>query len=774
MLANDPVPSPGHARLRIAAITGASIAAVVAIAFAVAYHKCGRAMDERLKAGVFGDAVNVYAGEVVLTAGDTVPTGEIADELRAMGYQEKESARPGTFYQSKNTLMIVPSGEAAVAPTRIEFGSKQQILRIEVGGKQVKNWDAGTPLITNLSGREKRHMVTFREIPPVLVNAVVSAEDKHFFQHNGLDVARIAKAAWVDFQSGRKEEGASTITMQLVRGLWLKPEKRWKRKFEEAMMTMYLEHKWSKEAIFQAYANQVYLGEQNGYSIHGFAQGAQLFFGKELRDLTLPDAALLAGMVQRPSYFNPVRNPDRARERRNLVLALMRRNGYISDSQLETNTDAALDLAPLHRHDDASHVAWFVDRLSDDLQKFDQEQEPVKNVYTTLDLGLQRAAADAIQIGMKEVDRQLGPKLAKSGTHAEAALIAIDPHTGEIKAMIGGRDYSQSQFDRLFSKRPPGSVFKPFVYAAALNTALVGGNKIFTLASTVDDSPVSIMSNGKLYRPANFHNEIFGTLTLRQALAHSDNIAAVKVAQQVGYANVVAMAHRAGMTSDIGATPSVALGSYGVMPYEVAGAYTTFANAGRWVKPRMISRVQTASGELQSQYGAESHQAIDPRLAFLLVDMMQEVMRSGTAAGVRSRGFTLTAAGKTGTSHDGWFAGFTSQLLCVVWVGFDDYRELNLEGAKSALPIWTEFMKRAARVAAYRNATAFPEPSGISRAKICSISGKLAGDTCTMVRNEDFIDGTEPQEHCPGHEAEVQVIGGALTTAIPAAMTASN
>jgi penicillin-binding protein 1B len=311
--------------------------------------------------------------------------------------------------------------------------------------------------------------------------------------------------------------------------------------------------------------------------------------------------------------------------------------------------------------------------------------------------------------------------------------------------------------NRIFAKRPPGSVFKPFVYAAAMNTGIEGGDNILTPASTVDDEPTTFVFDNKTYRPANFHNEFFGTLTLRQALAKSDNVAAVKVAQMVGYSAVVSMARQAGLNGDIQPTPAVALGSYAVTPFEMAGAYTAFANGGMWVKPQVVSRVQNADGETIHKGQSEARQAMDPRVAYLMTNMLEEVMRSGTATGVRTRGFTLPAAGKTGTSHDGWFAGFTSQLLCIVWVGFDDYRELNLEGAKSALPIWTEFMKKAARLGTYRNAREFPRPSGVRSAKICLESGKLAGDLCTKTTTEVFIVGTEPQDKCDLHTAQAPV-----------------
>jgi penicillin-binding protein 1B len=612
------------------------------------------------------------------------------------------------------------------------------------------------PLLANLSpNREKRKMVTFGEIPRDLVNALLSVEDKRFFSHDGFDAMRIMKAAWVDVKDGRKEQGASTLSMQLARGLYLAPDKNWKRKMEELMITMHLEHKLSKKQIFETYANQVYLGRRSTYSIHGFGEGAHAFFGKDISRLTLAEAALLAGMVQRPSYYNPFRNPDRVAERRNVVLTLMKDNRYIDDAQYQEASQTPVKLAE-ETKDPSDEAPYFLDLVNDEMQSVLQSRENVASIFTTLDLNLQKAAADAVRIGMQEVDKLVRAQRGKrgaAGPDAEVALIAIDPHTGEIRAMAGGRSYSRSQLDHVLAKRPPGSVFKPFVYAAALNSAVEGGSRVFTPASTVDDSPTTFWSGNQSYQPGNFHNAFYGTVTLRRALAKSMNVATVKLGQQVGFNKVVAMAKRAGLNDDIHATPAVALGSYVVTPLEMAGAYTVFANHGVFVKPSLVASIKSQDGNDLYTHVPDTHQALDPRVAYLMVNLLQEVMRSGTAAGVRSRGFTVPAAGKTGTSHDGWFAGFTSQLLCIVWVGFDDYRELNIEGARSALPIWTEFMKRAIKFPRYNKAVDFPAPAGIASAKICSDSGMLATDYCPSTRPDVFIDGTQPSEPCTLHES---------------------
>jgi penicillin-binding protein 1B len=333
----------------------------------------------------------------------------------------------------------------------------------------------------------------------------------------------------------------------------------------------------------------------------------------------------------------------------------------------------------------------------------------------------------------------------------QVALIALDPHSGEIKALVGGRDYGSSQLNHTAAKRQPGSAFKPFVYAAALNTAIEGGAQIFTPATTIVDEPSTFQFDNQTYQPGNFKRDFRGTVTLRQALAHSLNVATVKLAQMVGYGAVVEMARRAGMNDNIKPTPAVALGAYEATPLEIAGAYTIFADGGNYVKPAMLALVRSPDGQVLYQHSPEARPALDPRVAYLMVNLLEEVLRSGTGAAARARGFKVPAAGKTGTSRDGWFAGFTSQLLCVVWVGFDDNRQLNLEGAKSALPIWTEFMKRAIEHRGYRDAKSFLAPSGVARVNLCSESRQLAVPECSSTYPEYFVAGSQPADECPLH-----------------------
>jgi penicillin-binding protein 1B len=730
---------------------------IFVLVFGICYLRFARIIDTRLSRGPFADTFNIYTAPRTVAVGDAATAEDIVARLESSGFTTSRGNTVGWYHVRPHAVEVFPGRDsyAGVEPGVLEFsGGKISRIVSLLDNTERKSFVLEPQLIANYSGqREKRRLVQFSEIPPALVHAVVSTEDKHFFRHSGFDAFRILKAAYVDAREGRKEQGASTLTMQLARGIWLDPDKNWKRKLEELLITMHLEHKLTKQQIFEDYANQVYLGRHGTFSIHGFGEGSRLYFNKELPQLTIPEAALLAGLVQRPSYYNPFRYPDRARERRNLVLLLMRQNNYLTPEQYRSAIAAPIAVSP-GKSSEGAQTQYFVDLMTEELQsKIDEHRQP-HYLYTTLDPDLQEAAQQAVAYGMPLVDQQLrrGKKHPTvNPDQPQVALIAIDPHTGEIKALVGGRDYRNSQLNHVLAMRQPGSVFKPFVYAAALETALSGGPHIFTPDSTVVDEPTTFTFEGHPYQPSNFHNDYMGLVTLRTALAHSLNVATVEVAQEVGYGRVAAVARRAGLNEAIHATPAMALGAYETTPLEIAGAYTLFANQGRYVAPTTISLVRGAGGAVLYQHDVHTRPALDPRVSYLMVNMLQDVLRYGTAAGVRARGFTQPAAGKTGTSRDGWFAGFTSELLCVVWVGFDDNRELNLEGAKSALPIWTEFMKRASRFRRYQNAANFEAPPGVVTVRTCSDSGELAGPFCPNVRADVFINGTQPTVECRIH-----------------------
>jgi penicillin-binding protein 1B len=730
------------------------------LTFTYYYVKYAKMIEEKLAAGPFANTSLLFAAPQVVMVGDQMAPNDVVAELRRSNYSDvRNTSRMGWYNVRSDAIEIYPGPDSFFLQEEavIKFAGPKvkQIISLTDNSERTQ-YLLEPELITNLfdRNREKRRIVRFQEIPKTLVNAVISAEDKRFFQHSGFDPIRIIKSAFVDVKEGRNAQGASTLTMQLARQFWLSPERTWKRKFPEMMITLHLEQKLSKEQIFEYYANQIDLGRRGSFAIRGFGEAAQAYFGKDIRQLSLAECATLAGLIQSPSARNPVRWPERAKVRRNIVLRMMRDNGYISDPEYALASSEPMVTA--RAGSESTDAPYFVDLVNESLQDDFQEHDFQTNsyrVYTSLDMNLQHDAAEAVRVGMQEVDAQIKKKTKKGQIPPEAqcAMVVLDAQTGEVKALIGGRDYGISQLNRALAKRQPGSVFKPFVYAAALNTAINGGAVVLTPASTVLDEPTTFYFDNIEYRPGNFEHTFHGTVTLRQALAKSLNVPTVKVAEEVGYKNVVDLARRAGLNMNIRPTPAVALGAYEVTPLEIAGAYTMYANKGVVVKPNWIQVIRSSRGAQIYENQVERKPVLDPRVDFMMVDMMQEVLRSGTGAGVRSRGFTLPAAGKTGTSHDGWFAGFTSKLLCVVWVGFDDNKELNLEGAKSALPIWVEFMKRAHQHREYRNVHGWEAPDGVVNVDIDPASGQLATASCPSVRGEYFISGTQPVELCRLH-----------------------
>ena len=737
--------------------------------FTYFYAKYGAIIDQKLRVGPFANAAKIYAAPESVALGDNLTPEDIAASLRRSGYNESRGNPVGYYQLHPNSIEVFPGTESyfdqEAGLIRFSGGRISQIISLQ-DNTQRSEYQLEPQLITNVAGpnREKRRMVKFADIPPVLVEAVTSAEDKHFFQHAGFDPLRVIKAAYVDLKTGRKEQGASTLSMQLARNFWLNQQKRWGRKMAEMIITLEIEQRLSKQEIFEDYANDVYLGSRGSFRIHGFGEASEAYLGKDLSQITVPEAAQLAGMIQQPGAFDPYRHPDRLKERRNVVLSLMRQNGYLQDRDYALAAEAPLTVAKSTAQ--SLEAPYFVDLVNDTLQSKLGDTDLQSNalrIYTSLDLRLQRAAAEAVRLGMENVDQQVRKQRRWRGQivpQAQVALVALDPHTGEIKALAGGRNYGMSQLDHVQAQRQPGSIFKPFVYATALDTGVEGGSHILTPSSMVVDEPTTFWyeHGTREYKPSNFEHKFYGQVTLREALAHSLNVATVKVGEMVGFDNVVAMANRAGLNYRIQPTPAVALGSYDITPLEAAGAYTMFANQGIYVKPSFITMIRSAAAPASQESKViyknqpEQRQALDPRVAFLMTSMMEEVLRSGTAAGVRAKfNLNFPAAGKTGTSHDGWFAGYTSELLCVVWVGFDNNEELDLEGAHSAAPVWAEFMKRAVSFREYRDTKPFRAPDGIVTLTIDPQSGFAATPNCPKTQEEVYIAGTEPVGSCPLH-----------------------
>jgi len=739
------------------------------------YVQFGHLIDQRLTGQVFQNTSSVYSAPGHIFTGETMHASDLKSYLLQAGYQEGNAAgAPGQFSVSGSTIDIRPSANSYFHGTnalRVDFSGTEIAHIAQLPDGSARDTAEIEPLlITNLfdSTREKRRVLRFNDIPPLLVHAVLAAEDKRFFEHGALDVVRVFGAAFADVRLGRKAQGASTIDMQVARTFFFTTKRDWRRKVKEVLMAAEIDERFSKEQIFELYANDVYLGNRGSFSIRGFGEASEAYFGKDIHEITPGEAAFLGGIIRAPNYYSSAeRHLDRADEARNRVLAQMVDDGYLTADQEASAKKSKLKF--VNGGLESSSAPYFVDMVKDHLlEKFsetDLETQSYK-IYTTLDPNLQRAASQAVQIGAEEIDKLLARRYAiwrKKGEPVptpQVALVAMDPHTGEILALIGGRDYGQSQLNHALAHRQPGSVFKPFVYAAAFDNGIEGYQPVVTPATTVDDTPTTFEFDGKEYTPNNYGEEFYGTVTVHDALMHSLNVATVKVAEMIGYQRVVQLARQMGLGANIQPTPAVALGAYEMTPIEVAAGYTAFASNGVRAEPLFIRRVEASDGTIDEQQQPTTRQVLDPRVAFLTTSLMEDVIDHGTGYPVRAMGFTAPAAGKTGTSHDGWFAGYTSNLLCVVWVGFDDNRDLGLAGGQAAAPIWGEFMKRAVELPMYSNTQPFQPPAGIVQDMIDPQSGQLATASCPQTTQEYFIAGTEPTQYCQLHGGQLAASPG--------------
>ena len=750
------------------ALVGLATFLIVVLAGLGTYYwiSFGRMIDLRLSGHVLQTTARIYAAPMRIYTGESLTVSGMADHLERAGYSQLDvSGTPGRYVLHGNEIEIRPSADSYFGPKNrlvVDFsGSEIQKIRSMDTGAALDSADVEPELLTSLfdSSREKRRSLSYNDIPKVMRDAVISVEDRRFFEHPGFDPIRILGAAWADLRHGARVQGGSTISMQVARSFFFNTDRTWRRKVAETVVALELEHRFNKQQIFELYANEIYLGNRGSFAIHGFGEASLAYFNKDLREVALPEAAFLAGIIHAPNrYSTSERRPDRAIEARDRALLAMSENGVITPQQVSDAKKKPLEIVGGGL--EGSTAPYFVDMVKDHLLDRFSEADLLSQsfrVYTTLDPELQRAASEAVDAGAKNIDTQLARRYARwkkegqPAPQAQIAMVVLDPHTGEIKALIGGRDYGASQLNHILSRRQPGSAFKPFVYAAAFEGGVDGVKPIVTPATTVMDEPTTFDFDGKEYTPNNYGEKFHGQVTAREALTFSLNVATVKVAELVGYTRVTDMAHQFGLDPSIQPTPSVALGAYEMTPLEVATGYTILANDGVRTEPMFIRNVVNARGESLEQNSIRSRRALDPRVAYLVTSMMEDVINHGTGATVRARGFNAPAAGKTGTSRDGWFAGYTSNLLAIVWVGFDDNRDLGLSGANAPAPIWADFMKRAVALPAYRDVQPFEMPEGVTKVTIDPESLMLATPECPVTREEVFIHGTEPTEFCPLH-----------------------
>jgi penicillin-binding protein 1B len=518
-------------------------------------------------------------------------------------------------------------------------------------------------------------------------------------------------------------------------------------------VSVVLSRRASKDEILEMYLNDIPLGQRGSFAIAGVAEASRLFFGKDVRNVSLAEAATLAGIIQSPSALSPFNNPTRCRDRRNVVLAAMADEQYITADLARKTEKEPLAVVQRALEAEAPYFVDFVGQtLAESYPGLTTTTNQAVDVFTTLDLHLQRLAQDAVREGLTHVDEILARR--KRRGKAEAALIAIDPKTGEILAFVGGRSYNQSQYNRVIaSRRQPGSTFKPFVYLTAFEQAVEQGRVDVTPATIAMDEPETFEFDDQVWTPENFEKTYDGPITYRHALAHSRNLATIHVAQTAGYDHVANFWKKLGLGAPPKAYPSIALGVFEATPYEIATAYTIFPNQGLLRPLKHIQTITSGGMDVTKDALARPRQVARPETTFLVTDMMRSVIDVGTGAGARTAGFTLEAAGKTGTTNDlrdAWFVGFTPELLVVVWVGFDDNQPVGLTGAQAALPIWTQFMIRALTGHVTQP---FAVPDAITFADIDADNGKLATPSCPHTFHEAFIAGTEPKDACELHSA---------------------
>ncbi len=694
----------------------------------------------------------VYARPLELFVGQKLDKNDFLAELDALGYRRERSVSgPGGASVAGNDIELHTRGFQFY-----EGAEQSQRLRVRFSGDFVAGLSSANGsalpvarlepvLIGGLypAHNEDRILIKLDQVPPYLVETLVAVEDREFFNHFGVSPKSIARAVWVNLTAGQVRQGGSTLTQQLVKNFYLTNERSMTRKITEAVMAVLLELHYDKQEILEAYLNEVFLGQDGRRAVHGFGLASQYFFGQPLAELKLPQVALLVGMVKGPTYYNPRRNPERALERRNLVLDLLAEQQVISADEAAKAKQAPLGVTQRGSMADSSYPA-FLDlvkrQLREDYRDEDLTEEGLR-VFTSFDPVLQLKAEQAMSETLK--------RLGKATEGVEGAMIVTNPETGEIQAMLGSRQPGFAGFNRaLDASRPIGSLIKPAIYLAALEKP-----SQYTLTSLLEDEPFSVKgADGQVWKPQNYGRQAYGTVYLYQALANSYNLSTARLGLDLGVPNVLKTLERLGASPKWPAYPSMLLGAGGLRPIEVADMYQTLANGGFNTPLRGIRSVLTADGEPLKRYPFQIQQRFDPGAIYLTQYAMQRAMREGTGRSAYNRlPQSLNLAGKTGTtndSRDSWFAGFSQDLLAVVWLGRDDNGKTSLTGATGALQVWTDFMRRADPLPLQ-----MPVPDNVTYAWVDARSGLGTDERCPDAVQMPYIRGSEP---APGPGCGIQ------------------
>jgi len=709
----------------------------------------------------------IYADYTPLTNGAVLQTDDLLEKLDRLGYRETEHpSQSGEYARSAEGVDIFtrafrhPTGEYPAQPIRVIITRSQIESVVSLReARPIERAALEPELLTSLlsEGLENRSPVTLSQVPQHMQDAVVVTEDVRFWHHPGVDPLGITRAIFKNVRKGGVAEGGSTLTQQLVKNYFLTSERTMKRKLVEAFMAVILDARYSKKEILEAYLNDIYLGRNRSISILGVGEASRYYFGKPIAEIRIDEAALLAGMIRSPNNYSPFVSPELAMKRRNTVLQLMLKEKKITPAQFEEARSAKLPRKPFRQKSGLSSIPYYVDRVLQELAT-DYGIEDVKGrglrIYTAIDLGAQDTAARTVEQSLRNLEK--GSRRLRGHTpELQAALIHVDVPTGEIRALVGGRSYERSQFNRaLKSKRLIGSLFKPFIYLTAFEPSLSGKN--ITPATVVPDTRFVLKRRWSAdWSPRNYEGRYLGNVSVRMALEQSLNSASVRIGLDTGIAAILKTARTLGVLSEMDhSNPSILLGAVGIPPIEMADAYATIARQGARVPLRAIRFVSDDRGRVVTGVEeARPVQVFPQRDVYVLTDVMKGVVNRGTAGSARSMGFRKVAAGKTGTTNDkrdAWFIGFTPLTLTATWVGFDDNDPTGLSGSEAAVPMWTRYMMAAT---AGQPNTDFAVPSGITMADIDVMSGGLATAYCprNLIETSAFKSGTEPSQPCPTH-----------------------
>jgi penicillin-binding protein 1B len=698
----------------------------------------------------------IYSAPHPIRAGDDAERSGLLDRLAQLGYSQVPAANtPGEYTKAPRAIAIY------LRPFRV--GAKSypaEMVRVILDGERISGVadsfgvrKSEAMLEPEVIGRllagapAERVEVQLPQLKPYLVKGLLANEDRFFYYHPGIDPIRIVEAATADFRSHRLAQGASTLTQQLARTFMERRERTLSRKFRELAVAAVLEIRLRKDEILERYINDVPMGEYGGSPIDGMPQAARYLFNKDLTEVTPAEAATLIGMVQAPTLYDPRRHPDNCRKRRDVVLGVMKRAGVIDDATYTAAIATPIQITKPPGLRRAPYFADYVIAFVNKIPGFDGHLEGLK-VYTTLDTELQSSAVDAVTENIAQLEknhRRL--RRVKNEEKLQTSMVALDADSGAILAMVGGRDYSQSQFNRAANaQRQPGSAFKPIVYLAALDPDRAPFSPPLTLASVLPDEPMSFDG----WVPANYEKTYQPQVTVAQALFESLNVPTAYVGSRLGAGTIVRTAHEMGIHEDLPAVLPISIGADETTLLELTSAYQVFATEGLQSPPYAVEAVLDRKDHLIYQHAENENRVIRPTVAYLITGALKAVLRYGTGASAGRMGLDFPAAGKTGTTQDykdAYFIGYTPQIVCGVWVGFDEPESLGLTGAQAALPAWVHFMQDAAPA----DPEDFPEPSGVTMATIDPESGGLATSACPKPVALPFLDGTQPTQMCPLH-----------------------